>query len=583
MKRRYHQYPDGKKRGRITGICEDKHASRGSSNEVIISAWQESVELASQSKVEGQTSSSADICAPLLTVGKSKSEDILDSEPPSIHLSINPSTLVSNPNYVLTPFFHRGVSGFAEILAGEAGNYGQFAVARSVARALLDSMGFECDVVGTHKSSSTSNTDLHQITVKSFSKERRPVQTATSTRDYALLQIAVYQKCKEHRDKNDSDDETDGNIMGEIALAFRIAAHFALSYESKKIEKFIGLRKRALMTLIVSLRGLLLRLIEQLNDGEENDSNIKAFFISKDLDSFSDAEHLLLDIVPLLTDMSEDLGALGEKKAVSLAHNLLKLDSNMRDMRKVKKRKKSTLPSQETGQQTSMNKKERRGQFTTILRGGLIELFFRQLLKQEHQEHGKNHVRELVVKLQSRYIGSTAGAIASLLPSLTKSCAVTIDKISDFFCDKNREMEEDLRIRKEDQREYMVYSSTETRIHDREDLNLLRLDGCIYLSRLMKLMASVKESPQKLQNPMHPESVNKYVGSHSNEDINNCKKDRKQIEEDLIDRKQKVCQKAFFLFHTLMENDPSSTRCMSNMKSVKRRENLMSAVFASIM
>merc|ERR1740124_1913921 len=95
------------------------------------------------------------------------------------------------------------------------------------------------------------------------------------------------------------------------------------------------------MTLIVSLRGLLLRLIEQLNDGEENDSNIKAFFISKDLDSFSDAEHLLLDIVPLLTDMSEDLGALGEKKAVSLAHNLLKLDSNMRDMRKVKKRKKT--------------------------------------------------------------------------------------------------------------------------------------------------------------------------------------------------------------------------------------------------
>jgi len=616
MKRSYRQPPDDKKRSRKTGTDQGRHVSRRSSNELIASTSQEShgesfqsTDGRAQSSIEvmvstpqeslGESYQSTDKRAPLL-IGKIKREDEFDSATPSIHLRIKRSSLVSNPNYVLTPFFHRGISGFAEILAEETGNFYQFAVARSVARVLLDSMGFECDIVGTRKSSTASNKELLEIRVKSFSKEKKPVQTATSARDFALLQIAVYRKYKRNRNKTTFAGDTNGGVMGEIALAFRIAAHYALSYESKMIEKSIGLRKRALMTLIVSLRGLLSQLIEQLNEGEENDSNIKAFFLSKDPDSFSDAEHLLLDIIPLLTDMSADLGSLGEKKAVSLAHNLLKFDSHIRGMRKDKKRKSSELPFQEQGRRKLIGKRERKGEHMIVLRDGLIELFFRQLLDQEYISNGTRHVREELILMQTRYVGTTSGAMTSLLPSMTNTCVVTIHKVTSFFRDQNRNMKETMKRRKEDRKTYMDKTSAQTSIHDKEDVNLLRLDGCIYLSRLMKLLKSVKEPPQKcqmssvcvtLERGKHndPDLMNINENSRSNKDVADSKTDKillngvKRNEHDTLDRKQMLCQKSFFLFHTLMQNDPSSAKCMSKIKSVKRRENLMSAVFASIM
>jgi len=400
---------------------------------------------------------------------------------------------------------------------------------RTVLAALLDAMGMEI-IVQNQDSCAKGNND-HPLGATHTSMTVRPmkkkaVQTPGTVRDFALLQISMsttadtsFAAAGEQKQgvvpSKDAGNEC--TVVDEVLAAFRLAAHHAILYmdqtfgsegKSSKLadkkQKTADFARRALMTCFVSLRGLLLRLSEQVDSEKGNgggqSSFVRAVF-GEGVEGKGDAagplsvvEGVLLDIVPLLTQFVRP--PLGEKHAISLFRNLLSLDETARrKKRSSKAHKKRKLSHDSTGADIATEDRV----YTVILRDGLMELFVRQLCQQEGESGEKKLRRELLnVTISGASSENDVGAVASLQPEMTKLCqnvSATVErhrKKQISAIERKQRLAEaqngpswdheyhqlGMKRRIVPQQNHADYSDSQ------EDLRLLRVDGCIFLSKV---------------------------------------------------------------------------------------------------
>ena len=165
---------------------------------------------------------------------------------------------------------------------------------RRIIPALLDAMGFEC----TSDSSGRENMKIRHM------KGRKPSQSANSVRDFIQLQITVAKQ-----DEEIVHGIIHCNIMEEVSLAFRLCAHLVIracaglksrkdikSGQAKKVDEVMT---NAIFTLIVSLRGLFLDLLRDIQTTRATKEklssnavtqNIYSFFTCQSVETFTRAE-----------------------------------------------------------------------------------------------------------------------------------------------------------------------------------------------------------------------------------------------------------------------------------------------------
>lgn len=393
---------------------------------------------------------------------------------------------------------------------------------RSLLTALLDAMGMEME--------SENDNALEAGKMARPMKGKKPVQTPGTVRDFALLQISMNSGIQNVSDGEESKKDGGGRcgIIEDTAASFRLAAHQVISYMNlsigrvssssssytEKKQKIVDFGRRALMVLFASLRGLLLRLakksdLERFDGGVVKFGSVSAFFrsevdteISKNY--LSQAERLLLEIVPLLTEFGHP--PLGEKHALSLVQNLLALDQTTRLRKCASKREMNSQVS--PGTSKYLNSVADDGSLcTTIVCDGLIELFVRQLCKQEGSETVKRLRKELRAA-SSQPIALASGAAASLMPEETHPCRKVKELL---FADLQRQIDElDQRkaIANEDARnskswdyEFASQKANQKKvgisrpnsvINEEEDSRIIKIDGCIYLSKVATRMMAVR-------------------------------------------------------------------------------------------
>ena len=239
------------------------------------------------------------------------------------------------------------------------------------------------------------------------------------------------------------------HIMEEFALAYRLAAHFTLiscsrlrEYHKKNykvIKSLTKIQNRALLTLLVSLRGLLVALLrEELNanqSGSAVSSNIRSFF-QADSEDFSPAEVLWTDCANILTGIDPDIGMLDDKANAHLVETLLKLDKEV-----------------STRQDVSFS-------------AGLMELLFRQLIAKEVTFTGAHGpIKSKMEKLSGR-VRKYSGALACVLDNPSRECNAVIKnllRLRRSHCASVEEMEE----------------------RNNQIPRCLRMKGCIFLSKVI--------------------------------------------------------------------------------------------------
>ena len=308
-------------------------------------------------------------------------------------------------------------------------------VVQGIYKVLIDVMAFQC----------VSSERIYEV--QPMPNHMKPVQTVSSVQDFVILQ-ALTQNWKEH---------STCCFMEEFAFAFRLAAHIILkSNESARLEKLVEAKKRGLVTLLRSLRGCYSLIQQKIYDFEAGcpvKDNIQNFFSVPSKCSFSKAQILLLDIVPLLTDGAESIGLLGSKRSKAVLENLLKLDS-VSLKRKIKTKEPSSLWS---------------------FNDGLIELFIRQLLHQENDDSLKIMIENIsITESESIAYVCVSENISSqcyyAVTNVRKMRRVQLERIA-FISDHNINLE-------------MTNSV---------------LEGCSYLSRLYEIMRhSANNSDRRL-------------------------------------------------------------------------------------
>ena len=397
---------------------------------------------------------------------------------------------------------------------------------------LLDSIGHEIGKTSDSK---------HSNLIRQISKEKRPTQTPDSVRDFIIDVI-----------KQTNGSEVTLKFLRLTARTFRLVCHSLLlaykplagdidtkSKRSKsKQEKKSEIMKRSLLSLIICLRPLLARLMEKIHFPDEANKicGIRRFFIANR--SPSEAEILLLDIVPLLTNMDREHGTLGSKRSIALLKHLVKLEKSFAAL--------ETNDHYEIIKMDSIN--------------GVMELFMRQLLYQEGKNSG------LIKELQhcQRKL-SLKGISSCTLPSITDSCKMVIDRIVSHRKSFLKEFVKSSSPKPKDQKKPVkvtpgtisstseCYPSEDSIWYDQKSeiekmkYNELRIDGCIYISTILDILRSMPRS---------------YV----------------ETEEEKVKeaKRNKLSRTVYFLFHILWENDPFPEGSL-HAKSLHRRENLKSA------
>ncbi len=415
-----------------------------------------------------------------------------------------------------------------------------FHVTTVILNVILDSMGFIC------AEKCNAGTSSAQI-VCPLPKERKQTQTPQSVRNFIMELFEV------------NNIEHDGVCtIEQICLAFRLACHFALlvcdpsqgihkkkSSKQKKSNqnKLSEQLKRGLLTLLSCLRGLLVLLLEKDNH------RIEIFFNGNGL--HSSAELLLLDIVPLLTDMDSKHGVLGPKKSIAIFKQLVKFEKSLKSF------------YERRG--LSLSHSSRKSSYD-----GLMEMFMRQLLSRENVEGGDVQLKKELYHCQSKL--SSSGILACTLSSVTPSCQDVLTQTIALRQNTINMMAELLTPKPRDDKAFVkvtpgTASNTSDRIerYDGEDsiwydahlnvkkkYNELRIDGCIYLSKILDFLRKGGQT------------------------CNSSQKE-KSVEAPLLQLHRTV----FFLFHRLFNIDPFPEP--SNAKSLHQRNNLKSAGKSLIM
>jgi hypothetical protein len=274
----------------------------------------------------------------------------------------------------------------------------------------------------------------------------KPVQTVSSVQDFIILQAFT----------QNWEDISYCRFMEEVALAFRLAAHCILkSSESTYITKKVNeAKKRGLVTLFRCLRGcysLMQEKIHEIEAGYPVKDNIQNFFLVPSKCSFSKAQILLLDIVPLLSDGADTIGVMGKKGSKAVLENLLNLDS----VSVKRKMRAKGLPS------------------LWSFNDGLIEFFIRQLLHQENDES----LRMMIKNISITRSESVAFACAS--EDISPQCY-------DVICN--------VRKTRQVQLERIVLISDQD-LND--EITNAVLDGCSYLSEIITIMRHYPENSDR--------------------------------------------------------------------------------------
>ena len=289
--------------------------------------------------------------------------------------------------------------------------------------------------------------------------------------------------------------------------------------------------KRSLLTLFICLREVMSRLVVMI----PSNTDIMSFFIAPD-EPFSSAEKLLIDIVPLLTDMDSRHGTLGPNKSVALLKHLVKLEKSV------------NLLVDATGSRSEIF-------------DGLMEMFIRQLLQQESMKDATSLIKELE---HCRNKVSSLGISACSSIQQSQLCGKVIDSIMDLRVRQalvsKSNVSQDVSAAKVTPGTLSNSSSSTYDIHDplwcdekpssrkSIDSNVLHIDGCIYLARLLDKLT-----------PSHLVSSKTIIRDENLEAVQ-------------LQRNHTV----YFLFHTLWENDPYPDN-ICKAKSLRNRDNLKSA------
>jgi len=442
-------------------------------------------------------------------------------------------------------------------------------VGQMVLASLLDAMGFQVQPRG--------NDDALKVTLQ---QQQSVPPKPSSVRDLAMLQISLA-TANYHSPKPPI--QSLAFVLRDVMTAFRVAAHSCLVFwdaglddanqdeahqqpqmKKQSMKKMAESVRRAMMVLVVALRGVLLGLAEQLDSSDDKSPPMSALYSAGE--SFSQAESILLDIVPLLTQFVHP--PLGDKHAQALLQNLLQLDHSLMIKKRFKQQR------QHGGAR----------EVTRIVRDGLMEVWVRQLCQ---QEGGLSpNLLKCLRKQQNdtKLVGGTAasyGALAATVGTeLSDEAWLAMQDVQAHRETQQSGMKQrqaDRRKRQEEKRQRQEqdiwdFDDHEDTCHKKgvvtddgssssttacrspsipqnlspdvnndttdrrtEDTGLLRIDGCIYLWSI----------------------ASKLLDSHT------AATETTSQEDSLHKTRQQLCLTAYFLFHTLIQricgDEPHST------------------------
>jgi len=406
--------------------------------------------------------------------------------------------------------------------------------------------------------------------------EKVPIERPSSFKNLVDLQIAILKS---------SSTLSTCRIMEDIAWAYRLAAHFmlkachAMNQQHERLknkhndkDKSRGremvrvvkrIQNRAALTLFVSLRSLYVDFLKEdgmksnhnssSSNKEEKEGNLRLecpvtknicnFFRAKDAGTeLTPAQILLIDCVSLLTDVNDDedggLGMVDHKRCMTLVEKILKLDKEFGRIR-----------DKDSG----------------CLWGGIMELFLRQLLAAESVFVRSNGpIKKYLEKLNQRHQG-VSGALASVLLDMTPQCKIVMDEMFALRRVQLKRMVERKIMLKQQQNICASGALLNSSSYNQEDLvvikesslmsedvDRLRMYGCIYLTKVLAVYSSQHQRPNHLGGQLLRDNVE---------------------------------QMAFYLFHFLMENENSSQKNEEGSVhpfSVTVRINVKSAALAAL-
>ncbi len=400
-------------------------------------------------------------------------------------------------------------------------NYDEsFSLVRQITGVLLAAMGFD------HNRGATVGGFVTPI--KPLSKP--PTERASSVSKIVCMQIGVLKATQ---------GEAACHLMERVALSFRLAAHFTLvtceallkhyKTDPAKRKRTRKLQMQAILTLVVSMRDLFFKVIGEVTEHSEREKttscpvtgNVRDFFMADSNDCLSQAEVLVFDCISTLIELHGESRMNDAKKNKQLAEYMLKLDKDGK-------------------RQEVMRAKFR-------ISGDVMELLFRQLLFYE-EVHGisEDHPIKRHLRSTQRRLSETSGALASILDEVTPGCKEVIRKVANL---RQYHLKALLDFNKKSAlTSSQVLSSSIHKVsqslHAEKDItsniDTLRLDGCMYLSKVIDVY----------------KSTTKFCASKD------------------------VAGMAFYLFHTLMEFGPQHGQNLA--MSTRNRVNLESAVLASM-
>jgi hypothetical protein len=387
---------------------------------------------------------------------------------------------------------------------------------RRLTRTLIDAMGFDC----------SSKDHVGDVTVPLKPSKGKPDVRISAVMTLINIRLEFLKE---------SNVGVAFYITEEVAFAYRLAAHFTLiscsglreyhKKDYKRVKSITKVQNRALLTLLVSLRGILTRLLREdhLNNNHTDSAvsrNIRCFFQTDQGEDFSPAEILWTDCVSLLTEVDPDIGMLDDKTNAHLVETLLKMDKEV-----------------STRQTVSFSK-------------GLMELLFRQLIAKEVTLVGSNGpIKNKMVKLSLR-VRKYSGAMACVLDNTSAECKVVIKnllKLRENQCARFQIEERNNQILPP------VNSVIDIEEKAIGEDSSMRMEGCTFLSMVID-----------------QHRVSKKI----------------TVVDDAFVRTQEMEQMAFYLFHLLMENDPFPQITADGGHhpiSISRRSNLKPAVLAAFL
>lgn len=188
-----------------------------------------------------------------------------------------------------------------------------------------------------------------------------------------------------------------------------------------------------------------------------------------------------------------------------------------------------------------------------------MELLLRQLLVTESVFVGNNGpIQKYLEKLNQRH-QAVSGALASVLLDMTQQCKIATEEILEL---RRVQLDRMAAVRTIMMQQHLSSSSRLHPLYDQnlasrdammsEDMHKLRMHGCIYLTKVFAVYASQHQRPHHLGGQLLRDHVE---------------------------------QMAFYLFHFLMENDPSSQNPEEGSVhpfSVAARFNVKSAALAAL-